>query len=94
MADGVNVRFDPTFTTRLHYAASAGGGNRGCENYCDTWGYPVVPAIFVVAYVFLLGSMFYSNRGESLAGLLLIVFGFAAWRLFGLADKNGARKTS
>ncbi len=46
------------------------------------WGYPVLPAVFVVCYVFLLGSMWYSARLELTSGLGLIVAGLVFYALF------------
>jgi amino acid transporter len=40
-----------------------------------TWGYPWVPAIFVVAYIGLLVSMFLAGPREAISGLVLIVLG-------------------
>jgi APA family basic amino acid/polyamine antiporter len=40
-----------------------------------TWGYPVVPLVFVVFYLFLLGSMLRSDPQQCLAGLVLIGIG-------------------
>lgn len=44
-----------------------------------TWGYPWVPLVFTIFYVFLLGSMFVANPRESVAGLGLIAAGLAAY---------------
>jgi amino acid transporter len=44
-----------------------------------TWGYPLVPAVFVIFYVFFLGSMFLGNTYECTVGLTLIVAGFVAY---------------
>jgi APA family basic amino acid/polyamine antiporter len=40
-----------------------------------TWGYPWIPAIFVVAYIGLLVSMFLAGPREAISGLVLIVLG-------------------
>jgi APA family basic amino acid/polyamine antiporter len=40
-----------------------------------TWGYPVVPAVFLIFYVFLLASMFWENPPHRLIGLGLISLG-------------------
>jgi len=40
-----------------------------------TWGYPVVPAIFLTGYVFIIGSMFWAAPTECLTGLSLIGVG-------------------
>jgi APA family basic amino acid/polyamine antiporter len=44
-----------------------------------TWGYPVVPAIFVVFYLFLLGTLLWSNPWECLSGLFLIGLGLVIY---------------
>jgi len=55
-----------------------------------TWGYPFVPAIFVVAYVFLLVSMFTAAVVECLTGLILVVLGIAAyWLIRGRGQEAG-----
>jgi APA family basic amino acid/polyamine antiporter len=46
-----------------------------------TWGYPVVPLIFVVFYVFFLGGMVWTSPVESVAGLLLISTGIVMYAL-------------
>ena len=46
-----------------------------------TWGYPLVPAIFVVAYAFLLLSMFLAAVTECLSGLLLIAAGAVVYQM-------------
>jgi APA family basic amino acid/polyamine antiporter len=40
-----------------------------------TWGYPVVPLIFMTGYVFIIGSMFWAAPTECLTGLILIAVG-------------------
>jgi APA family basic amino acid/polyamine antiporter len=40
-----------------------------------TWGYPFVPGIFVVFYIFFLASMLWNRPLESCAGLLLLAIG-------------------
>jgi APA family basic amino acid/polyamine antiporter len=55
-----------------------------------TWGYPVVPAVFVLFYVFLLALMLASAVWECLLGLTLIAVGIAVYgaahRLSGQTD--------
>lgn len=46
-----------------------------------TWGYPVVPAIFLVGYVFIIGSMFWAAPTECLVGILLIAAGLPCYWL-------------
>lgn len=48
-----------------------------------TWGYPLVPAIFVVAYVVLLVSMFAAAPAECSLGLLLVAAGMVVYAVFG-----------
>jgi APA family basic amino acid/polyamine antiporter len=43
------------------------------------WGYPVLPGIFVVAYVFVLASMFWAAPLECTTGLMLIAIGMAVY---------------
>jgi APA family basic amino acid/polyamine antiporter len=47
-----------------------------------TWGYPWVPAIFAVAYVFLLVSMAWAAPLECFSGLGLIAVGVIVYALF------------
>lgn len=61
-----------------------------------TWGYPLVPAVFLAFYVFLLGSMFWARPLDRLVGLGLIALGvivYARWGERGTAaspDNYGA----
>ena len=43
------------------------------------WGYPTLPAIFVVAYIFVLASMFWAAPLECTIGLMLIALGMAVY---------------
>jgi APA family basic amino acid/polyamine antiporter len=47
-----------------------------------TWGYPVVPGVFVVFYAFFLISMLWATPREALTGLSLIGLGIVAYFLF------------
>ncbi len=47
-----------------------------------TWGYPVVPLVFLVAYVFLLVSMLLENPGHRMVGLGLISIGAIVYYAF------------
>jgi APA family basic amino acid/polyamine antiporter len=53
------------------------------------WGYPVLPAMFVVAYIFVLGSMFIAAPFECSVGLGLIAAGMA---VYGVARGLGTRR--
>jgi APA family basic amino acid/polyamine antiporter len=44
-----------------------------------TWGYPVVPLVFVLGSLFLVVNTLLERPAESLAGLLLIVAGLPAY---------------
>jgi len=54
-----------------------------------TWGYPLVPGIFVAAYVFLLFSMFMAAMTECLTGLLLIALGAIVYQAFAGRSSRG-----
>jgi APA family basic amino acid/polyamine antiporter len=47
-----------------------------------TWGYPVVPVVFLVFYAFLLVTMLLENPGHRLVGLGLISIGAIVYFLF------------
>ncbi|MGH9670065.1 MAG: amino acid transporter, partial [Terriglobales bacterium] len=47
-----------------------------------TWGYPVVPALFVAASAVLLYFTFTANLGNSAAGTLLILAGAPVFYFF------------
>jgi APA family basic amino acid/polyamine antiporter len=47
-----------------------------------TWGYPVVPAVFILACLLLIGNTLVSSPRESLAGLGLLALGLPAYVLF------------
>lgn len=51
-----------------------------------TWGYPLVPAVFVLFYVAFLGFMLWNSWFESLCGLLLIAVGAI---VYGLMQRGG-----
>ena len=48
-----------------------------------TWGYPVVPAMFLVFYVFLLASMYWARPVDRLIGLGLIALGAVVYFIWG-----------
>jgi APA family basic amino acid/polyamine antiporter len=47
-----------------------------------TWGYPVVPAVFVVLAALLLANTFLERRADSLWGLVLVATGVPAYFFF------------
>jgi APA family basic amino acid/polyamine antiporter len=47
-----------------------------------TWGYPVTPALYVLASLLLAGSMLRQTPAESCAGLGIIILGVPAYWLF------------
>lgn len=47
-----------------------------------TWGYPVVPALFVLACLLLIGNTLYKKPVESLWGLGLVALGLPAYAAF------------
>jgi basic amino acid/polyamine antiporter, APA family len=44
-----------------------------------TWGYPIVPLVFVLGSLFLVVNTLLERPAESVAGLLLIVVGLPAY---------------
>jgi APA family basic amino acid/polyamine antiporter len=46
-----------------------------------TWGYPAVPLVFVLFYIFLLASMLAGSPTECVGGLLFIILGMVFYRL-------------
>lgn len=47
-----------------------------------TWGYPVTPLLYVLAALFLMGSMLSQKPFESLAGLAIVLAGIPAYGFF------------
>jgi basic amino acid/polyamine antiporter, APA family len=47
-----------------------------------TWGYPVVPALFILACLLLIGNTLQESPRESLAGLVLVALGLPAYWMF------------
>jgi basic amino acid/polyamine antiporter, APA family len=47
-----------------------------------TWGYPVVPALFILACLLLIGNTLQASPRESLIGLVLVALGLPAYALF------------
>ena len=48
-----------------------------------TWGYPLVPAVFLTFYVFLLGSMYWENPIDRTIGIGLIASGAIVYFIWG-----------
>jgi APA family basic amino acid/polyamine antiporter len=57
------------------------------------WGYPVVPALFVLACLVLIGNTLYQRPAESLWGLGLVVIGLPAYALFTRRRRGGGPAT-
>jgi APA family basic amino acid/polyamine antiporter len=47
-----------------------------------TWGYPVVPALFILACLLLIGNTLFEKPVESLLGLGLLALGVPAFLIF------------
>ncbi len=47
-----------------------------------TWGYPVVPALFILACLLLIGNTLKESPVESLLGLGLVALGLPAYAMF------------
>jgi APA family basic amino acid/polyamine antiporter len=45
-----------------------------------TWGYPVVPVVFVLGALALTANLWYANPGRSTAGIVFILFGLTFYR--------------
>ncbi|HZY89509.1 MAG TPA: amino acid permease [Gemmataceae bacterium] len=52
------------------------------------WGYPLVPALYVVLPAFVLVNMFSAQPAEAIAGLGFIALGAGAYFLFGLGKRR------
>jgi APA family basic amino acid/polyamine antiporter len=55
-----------------------------------TWGYPLIPAIFVILSVFLLANTFWQQRADSMWGVVLVGSGIPAYWIW----RAWARHTS
>jgi APA family basic amino acid/polyamine antiporter len=51
-----------------------------------TWGYPLVPLVFLTFYVFLLASMYWAQPRDRMIGLVLIGVGAIAYRFLSSSD--------
>jgi amino acid transporter len=54
------------------------------------WGYPVVPALYVIVPAFVLGNMFLNQQAEAAAGVGFIALGVAGYFLLGLQSTQPA----
>ena len=54
-----------------------------------TWGYPVVPALFVLTTVYLIGTTIYNYPVRSLAGLIIIALGLPVYFYFSSKNREG-----
>lgn len=59
-----------------------------------TWGYPLVPGIFVILAVLLLVNTFLERRSDSLWGLILMATGIPAYYLWNLWRRRRRSQTS
>lgn len=59
-----------------------------------TWGYPLVPGIFVILAGLLLGNTFYERRSDSLWGLVLMATGIPAYYLWNLWQRRKNSQSS
>ena len=69
-----------------------GRGGSGTVNTYRAWGYPVLPALFIVASAALLYFTFVQNLRNSLAGTLVILAGIPVFLVF--ARQGGKAKDS
>ncbi len=54
-----------------------------------TWGYPVVPALFVLTTIYLIGTTIYNYPVRSLAGLAIIALGLPVYFYFSSKNREG-----
>lgn len=62
----------------------------GYSPACRSWGYPVVPALFVVASVFIVINQMVADPWESAAGLVLVALGWPVYYVW--AGKSPGRR--
>jgi APA family basic amino acid/polyamine antiporter len=55
----------------------------------STWGYPVVPAVFVLVTVALIGSTIWNAPLQSLIGLVIIALGLPVYWYFAREARKG-----
>ena len=54
-----------------------------------TWGYPVVPALFVLTTIYLITTTIYNYPRRSLAGLVIIALGLPVYFYFAAKNRKG-----
>ena len=59
------------------------------ERPYKTWGYPVVPALFVLTTIYLIGTTIYNYPMRSLAGLIIIALGLPVYFYFSSKNRKG-----
>jgi len=52
------------------------------ERPCRVWGYPVIPALFLMITVFLLVNTFVATPGRALSGFLLVIAGLPVYAFY------------
>ncbi len=60
------------------------------ERPYKTWGYPVVPALFVLTTIYLIGSTIYNYPIRSAIGLIIIAAGLPVYFYFAYIKNKGA----
>lgn len=95
-ADGLFHRYNRLFDVLTSYCIFGGSifyflavlavfvlrfTNPEAERPYRTWGYPIVPGIFVLSYLILLGLLMASQPTEAISGLTLIAIGFVVYLL-------------
>jgi len=67
--------------------------NGESKNYFKIWGYPVVPAIFVLVYTCVNISVFVANPGAARTGFILFIIGFPLYYIVRyFINKNSVSK--
>jgi len=75
-------------------SSSCAAPGRTCRAPTGAWGYPVVPALFILASLVLLANTLVEKPREALWGLLFVALGlpaYAWWRLHGVAVPEADR---
>jgi len=61
------------------------------ERPYSTWGYPVVPILFIVVYVWFLAQIYIDKPLEARTGLVLILLGIPVYFAYQFWSKNATR---